>query len=170
MNLGVFMRIKKSDIRKANFSDASMLNFIIRQCFPDAGRQLEFPLEIHPEHTSNSTVEMVQKDLSEGISFFIKIDRGIPCGCIGLKQVSEEMCEVVRLGVLPGRRRRGFGSELLEALLIEAKELGATRVSTTLIGTDIELKQWFEKFGFMETETSDLKDFPSQAILMEVSI
>jgi N-acetylglutamate synthase-like GNAT family acetyltransferase len=164
------MRIKKSDIRKAISSDASMLNFLIRQCFLNSGRQIEFQLENHPEDPSNSTVETVQKDLSEGISFFIKIDRGIPCGCIGLKQVSEEICEVVRLGVLPGRRRRGFGSELLEAVLIEAKELGATRVSATILAKDIELKRWFEKFGFMETETFDFKDFPFQAILMELSI
>jgi hypothetical protein len=32
------MRIKKSDIRKADFSDASMLNFLIRQCFLDVAR------------------------------------------------------------------------------------------------------------------------------------
>jgi hypothetical protein len=43
-------------------------------------------LENYPEHPSNSTVEMVQKDLSNGFSFFIKIDRGIPSGCIGLKK------------------------------------------------------------------------------------
>jgi N-acetylglutamate synthase-like GNAT family acetyltransferase len=164
------MRIKKSDIRKANFSDASMLNFLIRQCFLDADRQLEFSVENYPEHPSNSTVEMVQKDLSEDITFFIKIDRGIPSGFIGLRPVSKEMCEVVRLGVLPGRRRRGFGSELLEAALLEAKELGAKRVRATITGKDIELKRWVEKFGFTESEIFDFKDFPFQATLMELFI
>jgi N-acetylglutamate synthase-like GNAT family acetyltransferase len=164
------MRIKKSDIRKANFSDASMLNFLIRQCFLDVGQKLDFSLENYPEHQSKSTVEMVQKDLSNDITFFIKIDRGIPSGCIGLKQVSEEMREVVRLGVLPGRRRRGFGSELLEAVLLEAKELGTKRVSASIIAKDIDLKQWFEKFGFTETETFDIKDFPFQVTRMELPI
>jgi GNAT superfamily N-acetyltransferase len=164
------MRIKKSDIRQANFSDASMLNFLIRQCFIDVGQKSDFPLENYPEHPSNSTVELVQKDLSNGISFFIQIDRGIPSGCIGLKKVSEEMREVVRLGVLPGRRRRGFGSELLKAVLLEAKELGTKRVSVSILAKDIDLKRWFGKFGFMETETFDFKDFPIQVTRMELSI
>jgi N-acetylglutamate synthase-like GNAT family acetyltransferase len=164
------MRIKKSDIRKANFSDASMLNFLIRQCFLDVGQKLDYPLENYPEHPSNSTMEMVQKDLSNGISFFIKIDHGIPSGFIGLNQVSEKICEIVRLGVLPGRRRRGFGSELLETALLEAKELGTTLVSASIMAKDIDLKRWLGKFGFMETETFDIKDFPFQVTRMEVSI
>jgi diamine N-acetyltransferase len=164
------MRIKNSDIRRANFSDASMLNFLIRQCFLDVARRFGLTPENWPEHPSNATVELVQKDLSNGISFFIKIDRGIPSGCIGLEKASEDVCHVVRLGVLPGRRRRGFGKELLEMALFEARELGTKQVGVSIIANDTELKRWLEKSGFVETETRNFKDFPFQISLMELSI
>ncbi|MCU0613958.1 MAG: GNAT family N-acetyltransferase [Desulfobacterales bacterium] len=163
------MRIKKTDIRKAEFSDASMLNFLIRQCFLDVARSFGLTPENFPEHPSNTTVEMVQKDLSKGLSFYIKIDRGIPSGCIGLEKVSEDLWDVVRLGVLPGRRKRGFGKELLEKALLEARELGAKRVSATIIAEDTELKQWYEKSGFVETETRNFKYHPYQLIVLEYS-
>jgi diamine N-acetyltransferase len=164
------MRIKKSDIRRAELMDASILNFLVRQCFLDVARRFEITTENCPEHPSNTTLEIVQKDLSNGLSFFIKIDRGIPSGCIGLKKVSEEVYDVVRLGVLPGRRRRGFGKELLETALLEAKELGARRVSAAIIANDNELKQWYEKFGFAETETHNFKNLPFQVTLMELAL
>jgi len=164
------MRIKKTDIRKAEYSDASMLNFLIRQCFLDVALSLVLTPENFPEHPSNTTVEMVQNDLSNGLSFYIKIDRGIPSGCIGLEKVSEDLWDVVRLGVLPGRRKRGFGKELLEKALLEARELGAKRVSATIIAEDTELKQWYEKSGFVETETLNFKDFPYQFTVLGFTV
>jgi N-acetylglutamate synthase-like GNAT family acetyltransferase len=164
------MWIKNSDIRKADFSDSSMLNFLIRQCFLDVARRFGLTLENYPEHPSNTTLEIVQKDLSNDLSFFIKIDRGIPSGCIGLKKVSEDACDVLRLGVLPGRRRRGFGKELLETAILEARELGAKRVSLSIIADDTELKRWFEKSGFVETGTLKFKQLPFQFTVLELSI
>jgi diamine N-acetyltransferase len=164
------MRIKNSDIRRADFSNASMLNFLIRQCFLDAARRFGLTPENCSEHPSNSTVEIVQKDLSDGFSFFIKIDRGIPSGCIGLKKVSEDHCHVDRLGVLPGRRRRGFGKELLESAILEAKKLGTKRVIVSIIADDTELKQWVEKSGFVQTETRDFQNLPFQVTVMELLI
>lgn len=164
------MRIKDSDIRKAAISDASMLNFLIRQCFSDVARRFEITKENAPEHPSNSTVETVQKSVSNGISFFIKIDRGIPVGYMGLELTSEPMCSIVHLGVLPGRRRRGFGTELLEKAVKEAKKAGAGCIVSTILTDDTALKQWHEKFGFSETETRSEKHFPLNLTQLQLSL
>ncbi len=164
------MRIKKSDIRRADTSDASMLNFLIRQCFLDVARRFEITPENYPEHPSNTTVEIIQKDLSSGLSFFIKIDHGIPSGCIGLKKGSDDVWEVVRLGVLPGRRRRGFGKELLDTAIMEAEKSGAKRITATIFVQDTELKQWYKKFGFLETGTLNPKNYCLELTLMELPL
>lgn len=164
------MRIKDSDIRKAEFSDASMLNFLIRQCFSDVARRFGITMENAPGFPSNSTVETVQKSISNGISFFIKIDRGIPAGCMGLERASESVCNLVHLGVLPGRRRRGFGTELLEKAVTEAKTAGADCILSTILTDDTALKQWHEKFGFFETETHSEKHFPLNLTQLQLSI
>ncbi len=40
---------------------------------------------------------------------------------------------------------------LASHVLAEAKRLGATRVEIGIIAEHTELKEWYEKFGFIET-------------------
>jgi N-acetylglutamate synthase-like GNAT family acetyltransferase len=115
-------------------------------------------------------VENFQKDLSTGGVFFIKIDRGISAGYIGLKPASLEMCNIVQLGVLPGRRRRGFGTELVEKAILEAKNVSAKHVGSTIIAEDTELKSWYKKLGFLEIETRREKHLPFKVTLMQVPL
>ncbi len=164
------MRIKDSDIRKATISDASMLNFLVRQCFSDVARRFGITMETAPGHPSNSTVETVQKSISNGIFFFIKIDRGIPVGYMGLERTSESMCSIVHLGVLPGRRRRGFGTQLLEKAIMESKKAGANCIVSTILTDDTALRQWHENFGFFEIETRSEKYFPLNLTDLQLSL
>ncbi|MFO8083880.1 MAG: GNAT family N-acetyltransferase [Desulfobacterales bacterium] len=164
------MRIKKTDIRKAELLDASMLNFLFRQCFSDVVRRFGLTPENFPGHPLNSSVENFQKDLSRGVFFFIKIDRGIPAGYIGLEPFSLEHCDIVQLGVLPGRRRRGFGTELVEKAILEAKNVSAKHVGSAIIAEDTELKSWYKKLGFFEIETRRENHLPFRVTLMQVPL
>ncbi len=47
-----------------------------------------------------------------------------PVCCGGIKQLSEEACEIKRMYVVPDARGRGLGRALLEGLETEAKRLG----------------------------------------------
>ena len=164
------MRIKKSDIREVKPEDASLLNFVVRQCFADVARRFELTPENCPSHPSNSTVEKIQDDIARGVSFFLKIDMGIPAGCVGLEKADENTCYIVRLGVLPGRRGRGFGGQLLEKAVSKAKDSGAKTVSAGIIARDSELKNWYEKKGFVESETKEFEHLPFRVAFMSLSI
>ena len=164
------MRIKRSDVKKVDAEDASLLNFVIRQCFADVAKRFELTPENCPTHPSNSTIEKVKEQMAEGVEFFLKIDRGIPAGCVGLEKADEDTCYVVRLGVLPGRRKRGFGEELLEKAVSEAREMGVKTVSAAIIDQDVELKKWYEKRGFAETETRDFDRLPFRVAFLNMSL
>lgn len=164
------MRIKKSDIREAKPEDASLLNFVVRQCFADVARRFDLTAENCPAHPSNSTMEKIKEDMARGVSFFLKIDMGIPAGCVGIEKADEETCHIVRLGVLPGRRGRGFGGQLLEKAVLQAKDSGAKAVSAGIIAQDNELKKWYEKRGFVETETKEIEQLPFQVSFMKMTI
>ena len=166
----VFMRIKRSDVKKVDAEDASLLNFVIRQCFSDVAKRFGLTPENCPTHPSNSTIENVKEQMAKGVEFFLKIDRGIPAGCMGLEMADEDTCYVVRLGVLPGRRKRGFGEELLEKAVSEAREMGAKTVSAAIIDQDAELKKWYEKRGFTETETRDFERLPFRVAYLNMSL
>ncbi len=164
------MRIKKSDVREVKPEEASMLNFVVRQCFSDVARRFDLTSENCPTHPSNSTVEKIKEDMLRGVSFFVKIDKGIPAGCVGLEKADGNTFFVERLGVLPGRRGRGFGGELLEKAVSEAKKSGAKTVSAGIIAQDTELKKWYEKKGFVEIETKDFAHLPFRVLFMNLSV
>jgi GNAT superfamily N-acetyltransferase len=57
----------------------------------------------------------------------------------------DEATPELTIAVVPSRRGKGAGRELLEALLERAREDGYTAVS---LSTDARLVSWYEHFGF----------------------
>ena len=164
------MRIKRSDVKKVDAEDASLLNFVIRQCFADVASRFGLTPENCPTHPSNSTIEKVKEQMAKGVEFFVKIDCGIPAGCVGLEKAGEDICYVTRLGVLPGRRKRGFGEELLEKAVSEAREMSAKTVSAAIMDQDVELKKWYENRGFTQTETRHFDHLPFRVAFLNLSL
>jgi GNAT superfamily N-acetyltransferase len=75
----------------------------------------------------------------------------------------------VRLGVLPGRRGRGFGKELLSRAIQEAKQMGAKILSAAIIDEDEQLKKWYENNGFIESGFKDFEHLPFRVAFMNLS-
>jgi len=80
------------------------------------------------------------------------------------------VCYLERLGVLPHQRRRGFGKALVEHALSEAKRLGARHVDIGIIAEDMELKDWYKRLGFAETETKEFAHLPFRVTLMSSNL
>jgi GNAT superfamily N-acetyltransferase len=51
-------------------------------------------------------------------------DEGNPIGCVALRKISDEVCEMKRLYVRPNARGKGIGKLLAESILERAKNLG----------------------------------------------
>lgn len=88
--------------------------------------------------------------LFEDVQEFLVIDiAGEIVGCGALHVMWEDLAEVRTLAVRPDRRKEGLGSQLLEALMQRARDLGVRRVFCLTFETG-----FFARHGFVEIESA----------------
>jgi ribosomal protein S18 acetylase RimI-like enzyme len=81
--------------------------------------------------------------------------------------VFENECEISNLCVLPEYRHLHIGSELLNHAIGKAQECNLFKVNISIVEENIELRKWYEKFGFVHTETKKFDFFPFTCGYME---
>ena len=73
---------------------------------------------------------------------------GVALGCIALRPLSEDACEMKRLYVLPGGRGTGLGKALVAAVLAEATRLGYREIKLDTLPELKEAIALYCRFGF----------------------
>jgi len=119
-----------------------------------------------PTHPSNCSTEWIEDALDEGIRYYILEFQNKPCGCIALEIAQPDVCYLERLAVLLKYRKKGFGKALVNHLIQEARDMKIKRIEIGIIAENIELKKWYEKFGFMEIKTVEFDHLPFNVSFM----
>jgi diamine N-acetyltransferase len=153
-------------IRRCTQEDTGVLVETIRESFRDVAQRFGLTEENAPRHPSNCTAEWIQQDMRRGVIYFILENDNIVSGCVALEVASSDVCYLERLGVLPNQRRHCFGKALVSHVLSEAKLLGALHVDIGIIAEDTELKAWYKRLGFIETETKGFPHLPFRVTFM----
>ena len=78
---------------------------------------------------------------------------GTVIGCGALHVMWEDLAEVRTLAVRPDQARHGIGSQILEQLLANARELGIKRVFCLTF-----MKEFFGRHGFVEIDDTPVGD------------
>lgn len=73
---------------------------------------------------------------------------GEPAGCIGLRRIDEQNCEMKRLYVRPGFRGRGIGSVLVRQAISDSKEIGYLHMLLDTLPFLESAVHMYEGFGF----------------------
>lgn len=160
----------KLKIRVTTRKDVTLLNDIIRSSFRDVAERFGLTLENCPKHASNCMVDWIKKDMNRGVTYFILEEEGRASGCVALERVSDELCYLERLAVLPHQRKHGFGKTLVEHVLEKAKHSGVYRLDIGIIAQQTELKNWYRKIGFVEIETREFAHLPFRVRFMSYEI
>ncbi len=69
--------------------------------------------------------------------------------------------------MLPEAWRRGYGRALVDHIISQANQIGATQISIGIIADDLELKRWYLKIGFIEVETKEFDHLPFLVMFMK---
>jgi len=157
-------------IRTCTPEDIRILVATIRASFRDVAERFGLTQENCPRHPSNCEAGWVQRDMDRGVTYFIIDEAGLIAGCVALEQAGYDICYLERLGVLPDRRRHGFGSALVAHVLSGAKLLGANRVQIGIIADDADLKNWYERIGFVAVESREFAHLPFRVTFMSYEV
>lgn len=83
---------------------------------------------------------------------YIAFCDGAPAGCIGLRRLDEESCEMKRLYVKPAFRGNGVAGKLVQFILSDAKQIGYRYMYLDTLPFLTTAIAMYEKLGFKEIE------------------
>ncbi len=162
--------MKKFQISQAGAVEIPLLTDIIRISFHDVAVRFGLTRQTAPRHASNCEPDWIKKDMDRGVTYFLVEKDGKACGCAALEMVENDLAYLERLAVLPQMRKQGIGKFLVDHALNEAKLSGARRASIGIIAEQAELKKWYQKIGFIETNTKKFNHLPFLVAFMSYDL
>ena len=78
--------------------------------------------------------------------------RDEPAGCVGLRRLEKDICEMKRLYVRPRYRAAGLGKVLAESIVREAALRGYKRMRLDTVPSMKEARRLYESMGFKEID------------------
>jgi GNAT superfamily N-acetyltransferase len=76
---------------------------------------------------------------------------GQPTGCVALRELDNETCEMKRMFVYEQYQGKGIGRALAQALITEAKNMGYTFMKLNTGIRQVEAQKLYESLGFKRT-------------------
>lgn len=162
--------VMSPSIRTCTKEDAYVLARTIQRSFQDVAERFGLTKENAPRHPSNCTADWVQRDMDRGVAYFALNNEKDVVGCVALEVANPDVCYLERLAVLPEWRNQGFGKALVKRVLSEARLLRVHYVNIGIIAQHTELKDWYERIGFVARETKAFPHLPFSVTFMSLTL
>jgi GNAT superfamily N-acetyltransferase len=79
---------------------------------------------------------------------FLALEEESPSGCVGIRKISDETCELKRLYVRPLYRGKGIGRQLVREAVKDARRIGYLRMRLDTLPTMKRAQQLYISMGF----------------------
>jgi len=153
-------------IKTASPDDIDILAGLVRDSYRDVAQRFGLTPENCPKHPSNCTDDWIRNDFARGVSFYLLEHNGLPAGCAALEIPEPALGYLERLAVLPCSRNNGLGRRLVDHVFLQAGNSGIQKISIGIIAAQTDLKNWYQKIGFVEGDTKEFTHLPFSVTFM----
>ncbi|MBX3080766.1 MAG: GNAT family N-acetyltransferase [Anaerolineae bacterium] len=106
------------------------------------------------DETRNPDVDDIAVNYA-GQTFLVAEDDGQLIGTGALIHETDDVARVVRMSVAAEVRRQGLGSQLLDALIVRARQRGYRKIVLETTATWTEVIAFYQRHGFRELGVAD---------------
>jgi ribosomal protein S18 acetylase RimI-like enzyme len=100
-----------------------------------------------------------------GGRLYLAYEDGKPAGCVGLRKIGDDICEMKRLYVRPLYRGQGIGRRLVLELVKDARELGYVRMRLDTLPSMKRALELYRAMGFKPIDPYRDNPFPDAMFL-----
>ena len=90
-------------------------------------------------------------------------------GCVGLRRIGLQICEMKRLFVLDSHKGQGLGAALVKEVIRRARDLGYLKMRLDTLGTMKAVRNLYRQHGFVEIPQYTVNPIPG-AVFMEKNL
>lgn len=140
---------------------------VIRSAFITVADELHLTKENAPTNPAFLGEEALIKMRDRGAVMFGAYE-GEPCiGFVAAQEANEGTFYMERLAVLPECRHGGIGRRLMDTVFDYVRENGGKKVSIGIINENTQLKNWYLRYGFVQTGLKHFEHLPFEVCFME---
>jgi putative acetyltransferase len=139
----------------------------VRELFEEYARSLEFDLEF--QDFVHEVTSLPGEYSPPGGRLLLARVGGEAAGCVALRKIVGDLCEMKRLYVRPGFRGARIGRTLAEAIVAEARAAGYAAMRLDTVPSMETARSLYRSMGFVEIAPYRFNPIPG-ALYMELKL
>ena len=149
--------------------DFVALSKLLNTAFETVAKEFGLTKQNTPTNNAFITSDDLKAQLTECREFYKYMDNSKPVGFIAIEKSLDtpDTFYIEKLSVIPDYRHLGIGKRLMDFASNRIVELGGKRISIGLINSNIVLKNWYSKLGYVEYSVKTFEHLPFEVCLMK---